>query len=327
MTSPTPPTVWALLLPEAGFRSQVLGLTEALGYTTIEKNIRVRLPWSHLPVQLCPFPLLGVEPGSDRLAPPWPDVIVACGRRTIPITLAVKRASGGRTLAVHVQDAKSAAPRFDLVVPMRHDGLEGPNVLPVDTAIHRVTVEKLADAAMEWRTRFADLPRPLIGVILGGRNRAYRFTQEVANRFIENLEALHRDTGAGFLITPSRRTEPEAAERFKAFAAHTPSARFWDGTGDNPYFGMLALCDALIVTEDSVSMVSEAVSTGKPVATFPLEGTADRHGSFIRSLTQKGIVNRFDGTLPKPPLFLMPDATALAAARIKDLLARRLSAD
>lgn len=316
------PIVWALLLPEAGFRSQVLGLADAIGGELVEKNIDLRKPWSLLPASLCPFPLLGLDPISDPLAAPWPDIVVACGRRTIPLALAIKRASKGKTLAVYIQNPKSAAKHFDLVVSMRHDGLEGRNVLIADTAIHRVTPEKLALAQSEWHERFSNLKRPLIGVILGGKNRSFRFTMAIADSMIRQLTTLSRNNGASILITPSRRTEPQIIDRFKSFAATEPSyIRFWDGQGDNPYFGMLALSDALVVTEDSVSMISEAVASGKPVATVALEGTSKRHQAFIRNLIELHAVTRFDGSFPAESNIRLPNYTALAAQTIRDQLA------
>lgn len=318
---PSSLTIWALLLPEAGFRSQVLGLADALTGSVVEKNITVRLPWSHLPLALCPFPLMGLGSGSDPLTPPWPDLVISCGRRTIPIAIAIKRASGGRTKAVHIQDCKSAASAFDLVIPMSHDGLSGHNVLPVDTALHRVSTTRLAEAHDAWHERMRSYTRPLIGVILGGRNRTYRFTRDVADRLISLLETLQHQTGATFYITPSRRTEAEAAECFKAFAERSRSIIYWSGDGDNPYLGILAHADALIVTEDSVSMVSEALATGKPVATFPLEGVSKRHGEFIERLRAKGAITRFDGTFPIAARTIVPNATLLAAEAVNALFA------
>jgi mitochondrial fission protein ELM1 len=316
------PIIWALLLPEAGFRSQVLGLAEAIGGELIEKNIDLRKPWSLLPASLCPFPLLGLDPASDPLVAPWPDIVVACGRRTIPLASAIKRASKGKTFAVYIQNPKSAAKHFDLVISMQHDGLEGPNVLVVDTAIHRVTPEKLAMGRIEWHERFSRLKRPMIGVILGGKNRSFRFTTAIADRMIERLVSLSKTSGASIVITPSRRTEPEIVDRFKALAeTDSSSIRFWDGQGDNPYFGMLALCDALIATEDSVSMISEAIASGKPVATVALEGTAKRHQAFIDNLINKRVVTRFDGSFPASSDIVLPNYTALAAQTIRDQLA------
>ncbi len=320
MTNNAKPLIWALLLPEAGFRSQVLGLAEALDTPFIEKNVNLKRPWSFFPARFCPFALSGLDQQSDRLSPPWPDVVISCGRRTIPLALAIKRASHGRTRAIHIQDPKSAAPLFDLALPLQHDGLTGPNVLPVDTALHRITPKKLTEASSQWVTRMAGFERPLIGVILGGRNRTYRFTKDVADRMIDLLDRLHKESRAHFYITASRRTESEALDRFEAFKIGRSYVTLWTGQGDNPYLGILAESDALIVTEDSISMVSEALSTGKPVATFPLAGVSNRHGRFIENLLNRGAITRFDGTMPRLASVQVPNATVIAAAAVRDLL-------
>jgi len=315
------PLIWALLLPEAGFRSQVLGLAEALSGQVVEKNVDLLKPWSLLPGHLCPRPFSGLDPMLDRLEPPWPDIVVACGGRTIALALAIKRAAGDKTLAIYIQNPKGAAKFFDLVVSMRHDGLNGPNVLTIDTAIHRVTEAKLESARSEWQERFSPLHGPLVGVILGGRSHSLRFTPAVADKMLADLATLAKTSNASYFITPSRRTEPEIAARFKAFAESQPSARFWDGIGKNPYFAMLALSDALIVTEDSVSMVSEALASGKPVATVPLEGKARRHEAFIRHLLKTNAIIRFDGQLPMAAATKRPDDIERATEAVLNLLA------
>jgi uncharacterized protein len=316
------PVIWALLLPEAGFRSQVLGLAEAIGGTIIEKNVNLRWPWSIAPSTACPLPFSGLDPASDRLDPPWPDVVIGCGRRTIPLALAVKRASSGKTRAVYIQNPKGAAPRFDLVVSMHHDGLYGPNVLVVDTAIHRVTKAKLDAAGRDWGDRLARFGKPLLGVILGGRNKSFRFTPEVADRLITQLSAVIDTTHAGLVITPSRRTEPEIVEKFRRFSSQHEKIFFWDGSDDNPYMAMLSLCDALIVTEDSVSMISEALASEKPVASVPLAGRSPRHQAFIDQLLKTGAVSRFRGEWPKPAAVTVANVTAIAADHVRRLLAQ-----
>src|SRR5690606_1910720 len=72
---------------------------------------------------------------------------------------------------------------------------------------------------------------------------------------------------------------------------------FWDGRGDNPYFGFLGIADYIIVTEDSVSMTSEAISTGKPVYIAPLDGGAKRLNAFHRLLREQGYTRPFTGLL------------------------------
>jgi mitochondrial fission protein ELM1 len=124
------------------------------------------------------------------------------------------------------------------------------------------------------------------------------------------------------MVTPSRRTDPKAA-RILADALVGLPADIWDGGGENPYFGMLALADAILVTRDSVSMTSEAAFTGKPLHVIDLDGSSRRIELFHQHMQAKGYTRRFTGAL-ESWAYTAPDDTGMAAARIKPLLAARL---
>jgi hypothetical protein len=177
---------------------------------------------------------------------------------------------------MQLQDPVSLRWRFDRIVVPAHDGLSGDNVIVMDGALHRVTPEILAGAAAQWADRLA-VPRPTIAVLLGGNNSRYRLGAEEMAALGQQLRALSAQ-GYGLLITPSRRTGDENMAILEAALADCP-AFIWDGSGENPYFGMLALADALIVTCDSVNMISEACSTGKPVHVLSLPAQGRRGSS------------------------------------------------
>ena len=132
-------------------------------------------------------------------------------------------------------------------------------------------------------------------------------------RIADNLAALSRRYGASLLVTPSRRTgaanEAVLHERLKGL-----SAFIWDGSGENPYLGMLALADYLVVTSDSVSMVTEACATGKPVYVIEVESRSRRHGRFHDDLGAEGVTRPFDGTLENWTYEPIYDAGRVAAA-------------
>ena len=285
-TNPPVRTVWALTTGEAGKVSQAEGLAETLGWPFKSIVVRLRRRWSWLPAhrQLPGLLCCGLE---EKLPQPWPDLLISCGRRSVPVAAAVRRAAGGRTFAVHVQNPRTPLRCFDLIVPLEHDGIAGPNVVTSRAALHPITPEKLAVAAEEWRGRLGNLN---VAVLLGGRSRSYRFTRETVDKLAGGLAGLDGEIA----VTASRRTEPGVVDALKA---RVPRAWFWDGTGPNPYLGMLALARHIVVTEDSVSMISEAISTGKPVYVAEMAGGGRRLGRFHASLMKDGIVRPFGGRL------------------------------
>src|SRR5579875_3241534 len=254
------PRVWVLHDGKIGMANQVVGLAEALGWPFIEKRLAIRVPWRHLPPALWLAPRLALAPESDPLAPPWPDVVIACGRNAVAPAQLVKRASGGRSFWVQVQDPRFARAEVDLIVAPLHDPAPGDNVLRTLGAVHRVTQQKMDAAAARFAPLFAGLPRPLVAVLIGGDNGVYRLSETRFNRLCDQLVALAL-SGVGLAITASRRTAEAQRAALQRCLDGLP-AYIWDGSGDNPYFAMLGAADSIIVTADSVSMISEAAATG-----------------------------------------------------------------
>jgi hypothetical protein len=242
------------------------------------------------------MPHWAAGPGSDPIGPPWPDVIVACGSKSIAPVLRIRRKAMGRTRVIYVQDPTLDPARFDLVVAPMHDRLGGPNVLTVRGAVNRVTPARLADEAKRFAGRFDHLPRPRVAVTIGGNSAAYRLTPAITTKLCDDLANLCRRDGAGLMVTTSRRTGPEAEALLRAKLKDLP-AFFWDGTGDNPYFAFLALADYVIVTGDSVNMVSEALVSGKPVHVAHLEGGTPKFRRFHEDLERDGLTRPFAGKL------------------------------
>ena len=264
--------------------SQAVGLAEAVGWPFEARTVHLRAPWSWVPGHLCPAALSGLREPLERC---WPDLLITCGRRSVAISIAIRRASRGRTFTVHVQNPRVPARFFDLVVPPRHDGTRGDNILWTRCALHRITPAMLEAAAAAWRRR---LGSPTVAVLLGGDSRTYRFTPRRAGALADGLALID----GPMVITPSRRTSTEVVTMLRQ---RLPRAWIWDGTGDNPYLGMLALAEHLVVTEDSVSMISEAASTGKPVYVAAMDGGSSRLEAFHDMLREDGVTRPFDGTL------------------------------
>ena len=311
-------SVWIMTDGKPGMENQCLGLAEALkafgGETPVVKRLSPRFPWSALPPQFWMSPLSTPDTDGNRLTPPWPDILIATGRQTVAPALAIKRASGNATFCVQIQNPAWRRDAFDLLAIPKHDGVTGDNVLETFGALHRVTPEKLCAEGEKFRPLLAHLPRPLIAVLIGGSNKQYRMTGAVTRRLAANLRTLCTQHGTGLAVTASRRTGAENEKHLRAALPDTP-CWFWDGSGDNPYFGLLGLADAIVVTADSVSMVSEACATGKPVHVIELDGGSAKFARFHKALRRAGITRPFDGTL-ETWTYDAPDDTARVAAEI-----------
>ena len=308
-------TCWVLSNGIIGMDNQSLGLAHALGLDVVKKTMVASAPWKYFPPQLWLAPLRFLGAGSDAFVPPWPDVVIGTGRLNIALSIAIKRASGGRCFNIRIQNPHVAQRHFDVIVAPLHDQCKGANVIETLGAVNSVTTARLNAAATQFSARLAQLPRPLIGALIGGTNRSYTLDAAFAAKLADKLIAAARSSGGSVVLTPSRRTAPEALAVLKQRLAAVPSM-VWDGNGDNPYMTYLALADYLVVTADSVNMASEACFTGKPVFVEGLTGGSSKFEQFHRTLQQRGYTRSFTGELADwsyPPL----DETARVAHLIK----------
>jgi mitochondrial fission protein ELM1 len=309
---------WVISDGRAGILNQCLGLAEAVGLPIEVKTVHPRWPWTWLPPTLWPMPLRSLGPDSAAFAPPWPRLAIGCGRRSIPFMLALKRLSAGGTFTVQLQDPRIATTHFDLVVPPEHDKVAGSNVITTLGSPNRISKQKLDAAAASWRAQFAALPAPRIGVLIGGKSKAHQFTEADAERLAAQLKALTKDVT--LLVTPSRRTG-EAQSKILRRALEGTSAYVWDGTGENPYFAILALCDAFLVTSDSTNLLTEAATTGKPVHIVEIPGGNAKFARLYENLISRGIARRFTGRIENWSYEPLAE-TATVAAEVR----RRLDA-
>jgi uncharacterized protein len=315
MTSSTAPkTAWIISPGQVGMKAQCRGIAEALGLSFEFKDVAFRAPYSWLPeialAQADPLKMLAAD--SPSLAKPWPDMAITLGSRCAPIGVAMKRQSGGKVFALHVQRPGVPVAWLDAVIAPAHDAVVGPNVIETEAALHHVTQAKLDAARAIWAPVLAPLKRPLIAVVLGGSNgwRRFQMTPAAVALLATGLEQLAA-SGCGLALTPSRRTDPHARDTLCAVVRRL-GGYAWDGQGDNPYMGLLAVADGIVVTEDSVSMTSEALSTGKPVFVASLEGRSGRIAAFQTTMQQKGLTRPFEGRFD-PWRYTPPDDTTRAA--------------
>lgn len=292
---------WVLTDGSVGMENQGLAIAEAVGLPIIVKRVRRTGLMRHLPNRLQavlpPARLLSaIDSAGDRLDPPWPRLLISIGRRSVALALAIRRTAGRATVALNIQDPKVPADRFDLVAAPAHDGLSGPNVVITLGSPHRVTPARLAAEGARFAPRLASLPAPRIAILIGGNSNAFRLTPDAARKLAADLRALALTTGATLLVTPSRRTSPEITAIIAQGLGDVPNF-MWDGDGDNPYFGFLAHADAIIVTADSVNMITEAAGTGKPIYMYPLEGGSRRIARFHAAVIKAGAARWFDRTL------------------------------
>ncbi|MDE2361765.1 MAG: mitochondrial fission ELM1 family protein [Hyphomicrobiales bacterium] len=292
---------WVLTDGKAGDEAPCLGLAQALGLKPERRVARPRALFAALaprgPIDPAERPGVAGSP----IAPPFPDVLIASGRRAVPYLRYVRRASGGRTFTIFIKDPRVSPRVADVVWAPAHDGLHGGNVVVSLVAPHLVSTDALSSARKHPDPRIAALPEPRMALLLGGDSRHHAFAQKDRRTLVGVVESMIL-AGASVMITSSRRTPPALIEAIKREIADTPKRAFlWTGGDDNPYIQMLAHASAIVVTADSTNMVGEACATSAPVMVYEPTGGHPRITAFINSLQRAGRVKRWLGRLESWP--------------------------
>ncbi len=260
---------------KAGDNTQITALAEALGWPFETKRLAYRR--TELLTNLFAGPTTKglVAERSDRLEPPWPELVISAGRRNEPLVRWIQAQAGrDKVRLVHVGRPWALHECFDLIVTTPQYRLpRKPHILHNELPLQRVNTDRLVREAELWRARLAHLPEPRLAVLLGGHAGPYNFDRENGALLGHHASRMAAAVGGALLVTTSART-PEAAIRAFGAQLDVPHVlhRFvkFQPAAENPFFAFLGLATEVIVTADSMSMLAEAIASGKPTHIFDL---------------------------------------------------------
>lgn len=312
-----PHSAWVISDGAAGNERQALALASALEIPARVMTLPLRAPWAWFAPRRIPGGRLALAP-RDRAVfeAPWPDIAIGCGRASALLTRMLRGLSDGDCYCVQILDPRIDPRHWDAVIAPRHDRLEGANVIHTLGSLNPVDDTWLA-SGREAFPDFGRLPGPRVALLVGGPRRGIDFNDALAQRLLDAVRTATQ--GGSVLATTSRRTPPAFAARLRdALAAH-PGV-FWAGTGTNPYPGLLGWADRIVVTPDSVNMLSEACAAGVPVHTVADAPLPDKIARFHAALRERGLLT--DADQPRantPPL----RETQAIAAELRQRIAAR----
>jgi len=291
MASDAPPlNIWAVSDGRAGIEAQAVGLAEAVARLRPAEIAVKRVAWrwglGRLPWRLIPPAAL-----AEPLGGPLPDIWIAAGRATLPLSTRLK----GKTFVVQTQDPRARLDRFDLVVPPEHDGLTGPNVFPILGAPNRLEPATLAAGILAMPDLLA-LPSPRVAIIVGGKSKGHDLPAAHAKALGLRIAGAVRAAGGSIMLSFTRRTPAAAREAMTAVLRDLPGV-IWDERPPNPYFSFLAAAEVILVTEDSTNLATDAAATGQPVYVLPMPGHSPKLARFHAELRRRGISRPFDARL------------------------------
>ena len=287
---PTLAPAWVLTDGATGNRKPALALAEALGIEPYEWTLQTRAPWRWLAPRCLPPRGDVFAPGFEQaLREQAPRLAIGCGRQGALATRWLKR---------HVPDCKAVQildprvdPRYwDAVLAPAHDGLQGANVLSFTGGLHGVDGASLARARIA-HAELSRLPSPRTVVLLGGPHSAFDLDRGLWLRLCAILHHWQARDGGSLLVSSSRRTPAWLREAARKDLGDLPGLQ-WHGEADgpNPYGGLLAWAERIVVTPDSANMLAEACATTVPVLVPALKPVRGKLGLLYRDLLERGRV-------------------------------------
>jgi mitochondrial fission protein ELM1 len=323
------PRIWLLLGHRRGDNNQLLALGEALGLPFETRTMTYK--WlAKLRMKLFRSDVGHLKSSALRwLEPPWPDLVIGIGRRTVPIARWIKQQNEGRTKLVRLGHPRAPNEWFDLVITTRQYPVPpGENVVTLPLAMNRFRKPpEPTQAEREWLDALA---RPHLLLSLGGPSAMWRLDNAALHLAAAKLVRRAETRGGTLIVVGSPRTPADAWAVVRTAIGESRNAAIV-AKSEVRYPVLLTDADEHHVTADSVSMISEAVITGKPVGLIPVE--PDSRGRrrirgrppevtkirdprrFWVDVQARGLVGTVDE--PKAGRFEDPIETAVAAVRAR----------
>ena len=283
------PLIWVLKDERPGTGNQAHGVAEALGLKFQIKFLELSKV-GRLPNILLGASLHSITSNSRiQISPPWPDLVISAGRRAASVARYIKRRSEGKTFVCQIMyPGRSSVSEFDMIAVPNHDQISGANIFNIVGAPNQITNALLLEARSKWREDFGKLVEPVVGVIIGGNTNRMPFGVRQVEELASLVSEYNNKLGGSLIVTTSRRTGEVADKLYEALNSINSDTFYffrWGRGVKNPYLGILSYSDTLIVTGDSISMLSEACAAPGNVYIYtPAKFSSMKHLSFHEEL-------------------------------------------
>ena len=291
----------ALLLTEGmhGMISQVEGMAKALNAEYSHKIVRLRFPWNLIPPKFTPISQIVLKDKIYITENEIPDIIISCGRKSVIPSILLKR-KNSNIFTIHIQNPKVNSKNFDVVIAPQHDSqYYGSNVYHSEGAIHYITYEEIQAAKNYLSSKIKS--DKIVSIILGGPNKYYSFSKEQLMEIFQSIKMCFIGKGYETIIVPSMRTPKNIIELAKKEMGKF--GHVVDIIDKQAYLSAYALAKYVVVTCDSISMISEAAASGKPIYVAQMKPKKDiyRFKKFFELFEYLGIIKSHIPAIPDKP--------------------------
>jgi len=280
-----------LLLTEGmhGMISQVEGLAKALDLEFVHEKIELNSFWKLFPPRLTPINNFIFK---NKINHDF-NILISCGRKSVVPSIYLKNKFKNKIMNIHIQDPKVSLNNFDYIVTPEHDDLKSKNVLSSKGAIHYLTNDELDENENYLKSRI-DSQKKIVAFIIGGPTKYYNYEEKVIDEIFLKIKNNFLNNDYQAIIIPSMRTPKSIIKKSQDYFVQGQVVI--DNVDKKAYLSALKLADHIVVTCDSISMISEAAITGKPiyVAQMPTTKKNKRFENFFKLFESLKIIKNLD---------------------------------
>ncbi len=231
-------------------RSQIEGLANLISNSYINFDLKIKTIFKNLPIELIPISRFTYE-NLSSLKIEKNTILISCGKKSVKASIYLKRKFKDLIFNIHIQDPKINHKFFDLIVCPEHDNLNFDNCISTLLAIHNIKFKK------NIRNQNT------VNFIIGGPNKYFKFNQQTQEKILDEIKFLSKKFRVN--VIPSRRTPFSLIEELSKIDNENVIT-FNDLFNPRKYGELLSEGNFQVVTWDSISMISEAISS--EVGTF-----------------------------------------------------------
>ncbi|MCI0480163.1 MAG: mitochondrial fission ELM1 family protein, partial [Candidatus Dadabacteria bacterium] len=234
----------------------------------------------------------------EALMKTYSDFVVSCGSQTAPVNVYMAKENNARNIIIMKPDIIGLG-QFSLAIIPKHDHPPArKNVVPTVLAPNLIDRESMRNYGAILGQQVKIEKDIVLGALIGGDNPEFAMTKDMANKAISGLIEFCKAYDADLLLTTSRRTPKDVEALIKDRLSKYSFCKLMvianEKNIEGAVAGILDLCNIVAVSGESVSMVSEAINSGKKAVIFDLEKknkNVTKYERVLDSLEGEGYVN------------------------------------
>ena len=206
----------------------------------------------------------------------YAEFIVSCGSSLAPVNIFMKKENNARNVVIMKPGVLFGLKKFNFIIVPKHDRIPPrKNVVITNLAPNLVDDKALLSAGEKLKNKLHLVNNRALGLLIGGDNPEFTLSNDILRKVIDEAVKFCESNGTILLVTTSRRTSGEQESILKDALRDNSNCKMLvianENNPEGTIAGILALSDIVLVSGESISMVSEAVSSGKKVIAFNLE--------------------------------------------------------